>query len=254
MIKHSFVQCLDSRRSSVAVLEMDLNTEQVVRTWNITGKPYGSPDGRFILVLHLSVNRTANVLLDSKVHVLFISGGSSTPVLKSTLDISFGVSRLVFGKKFGQEGGYPVLKPTLHIPSVVSEQVYDKVGQGDSYVAYISLLYSDKIAVLDLDQLASGNAAAVSYIEGVGSEITAPRMHAVSRPLALSGRWLVSPANANNSVVIIDTSTRKIHGMVMGVIGGQGLIATPAAAAQGTYRFKETLVIALMSALFKSII
>ena len=99
-----------------------------------------------------------------------------------------------------------------------------KTGQQGGYLAYISLLYSDKIAVIDLDRLES-YASKISYIEGVGSVFTAPGMHAVHRALLRSGPWLVSPATANNSVAIINTAAGELHGMVMGVVGGRGLYA-----------------------------
>ena len=226
--KHTFVQCYISFKP-VSLLEMDLTNEQVIRKWNFTGKPFASPDGRFIVTLYKSVNETKNLLLDSKVYVLHISEKGNSPIL-STLDIPSGVSELVFNKKADHQRGY---------------------------VAYISLLYSDKIAVLDLGQLESGSAA-VSYVEGVGFEYTAPGLHAVSRPLFVSGRWLVSPASANNSVAIIDTSTLKLHGMVTGVVKGQGVVAvllspkssppSPTAGAEGILRFNGILILAMLLA------
>ena len=194
--KHAFVQCYASRRS-VALLEMDLASDQIVKKWNVTGVPYASPDGRYIITLYKYVNETANLLLDSKVYVLFIPDNISTAVFKYKFNIPGGVSKLVFDKKAGKQGGY---------------------------LAYISLLYSDKIAVMDLDLLES-YATKISYIQGVGSVFTAPGMHAVNRFLLGSGSWLVSPATANNSVAIINTATRELHGMVMGVVGGRGLFA-----------------------------
>ena len=194
--KHTFVQCYVSYKP-VSLLEMDLTNEQVIRKWNFTGKPFASPDGRFIVTLYKSVNETVNLLVNSKVYVLHISENGTS--ILSTLDIPSGVSELVFDKKADHQSGY---------------------------VAYISLLYSDKIAVLDLDQLESGSDA-LSYVEGVGSVYSAPGSHSVSRPLFVSGRWLVSPASANNSVAIIDTSTQKLHGMVKGVVNGKGVVAAP---------------------------
>ncbi|XP_067032288.1 follistatin-related protein 5-like [Acropora muricata] len=228
--KHTFVQCYVSYKP-VSLLEMDLTNEQVIRKWNFTGKPFASPDGRFIVTLYKSVNETMNLLLDSKVYVLHISENGNTPIL-STLDIPSGVSELVFDKKAGRQSGY---------------------------VAYISLLYSDKIAVLDLGQLESGSNA-VSYVEGVGFVYTAPRSHAVSRRLFVSGRWLVSPASANNSVAIIDTSTLKLHGMVKGVVRGKGVVGvqlspkssppSPTAGAEGMLRFNGILILAMQLAPF----
>ena len=222
--KHAFVQCYASRRS-VALLEMNLATDQIVKKWNTTGAPYASPDGRYIVTLYKSVNETANLLLDSKVFVLFIPDNNSVAVFKSEFNIPGGVSKLVFDKKADQQGGY---------------------------LAYISLVYSDKIAVIDLDRLES-YATKISYIEGVGSVFTAPGMHSVHRSLFKSGSWLLSPATANNSVAIINTATRELHGMVMGVAGGRRLIAvhsspfSPSVAAKKTCCSQETLIFFLFS-------
>ena len=226
--KHAFVQCFASRRP-VALLEMDLASDKIVKKWNITGAPYASPDGRYIVILYKSINETANLLLDSKVFVLFIADNNSLAVLKSKFDFPGGVSKLEFGKKNGEQGGY---------------------------LAYISLLYSDKIAVMDLDLLDS-YADKISYIEGVGSVFTAPGMHAVRRSLLRSGTWLVSPATANNSVAIINTSTGKLHGMVMGVAGGRSLFAVDLSqrngAAEKTCCSQETLIVILLFSLYKAI-
>ena len=223
--KHTFVQCF----RAAFLLEMDLTKKKVIRKWNFNGMPHASPDGRFIVTLYKSVNRTMNLLLDSKVYVLRISDNGDTSML-STPDMPSGVSRLVFDKKAGRQSGY---------------------------VAYISLLYSDKIAILDLDRLESGSGA-LSYIEGVGFVQTVPHTPGLSRPLFVSGRWLVSPASANNSVAIIDTSTLKLHGMVSGVVQGQGVIAvslspkssppSPTAGAKGMLPFNGILILAMLLA------
>ena len=228
--KHAFIQCYASRRS-VALLEMDLASDRIVKKWNVTGVPYASPDGRYIVILYKSVNETANLLLDSKVYVLFIHDSNSRTVFKSKFDIRGGVSKLVFDKKTGQQGGY---------------------------LAFISLLYSDKIAVMDLDRLDS-YALKISYIEGVGSVFTAPGMHAVHRSLLGSGPWLVSPATANNSVAIINTATGELHGMVMGVVGGRGLyavhssVSSRSGAAEKICWSQETLIITVLFSFYKAI-
>ena len=191
---HAFFDCYGSR----SLMEMDVTTDQVVRKWNFTGIPYASPDGRFIVTTYKTSNVTLNLLLDSKVYVLIISDKDSPPVLKSTLDIPGGASRLVFDKKAGKQG---------------------------AFVAYIGLVYSDKIAVLDLEILESGSGAVVSYIEGVGSVYSRPGMHSLHRPLLVSGSWLVSPATANRSLAIINIANRRLHGMVSGVVGGDGMVA-----------------------------
>jgi len=227
--KHAFVQCYASRRP-VALLEMDLASDQIVKKWSITGAPYASPDGHYIVILYKSVNETANLLLDSKVFVLFIADNNSPTVLKSTFNpFPGGVSKLEFGKKTGQQGGY---------------------------LAYISLLYSDKIAVMDLDQLGSYGTK-ITYIEGVGSVFTAPGMHAVRRSLLRSGTWLVSPATANNSVAIINTATGRLHGMVMGVVGGRSLFAVDLSQSNGAAEkiccSQETLIVFLLFSFYKAI-
>ena len=223
--KHAFVDCYSRSRSKRTLLEMDVATDQIVRKWNFTGVPHASPDGRFIVATYKSVNETENVLLDSKVYVLIISDKDSAPTLKSTLQIPWGVSYLVF----------------------------DKAGKQCGFLAYISLLYSDKIAVLDLDLLESGSGAAVSYIEGVGRVFSAPGMHAVSRPLLVSGSWLVAPATANKSVAIINTATQQLYGMVPGVVGGKGLIAvrkTQSTGAAGDTSRSQMMIFVLLSVLF----
>ena len=219
--KHAFFDCIGSR----ALLEMDITTDKIVRKWNFTGVPHASPDGRYIVALYKSVNESANLLLASKVNVLIISGKDSAPTLKSTLDIPGGVSSLVFDEKASKQG---------------------------SFVAYISLVYKDKIAVLDLDL------ASVSYIEGVGSVFSKPGMHSVNRPLLVSGSWLVSPATANNSVAVIDTATQELQGMVSGVVGGNGLVAVhpkplspaPPTGAAGSTSRPPVLVFVLIIALY----
>ena len=220
--KHAFFDCIGSR----TLLEMDITNDKIVHKWNFTGVPYVSPDGRYIVVLYKSVNETANLLLASQVYVLTISGKDSTTALKSTLDIPGGVRDLVFVQKVDKKG---------------------------SFIAYISLVYRDKIAMLDLDILESGNTK-ISYIEGVGSVYSAPGMHAVRRPLLVSGSWLVTPATANNSVAIINIASRELHGMVSGVVGGKGLVAVhpnpSSAPPTSTYSSREMLIFSLLCALY----
>ena len=194
--KHAFFDCYRSS-TKVALLEMNLSNDTIVRKWNIAGVPYASPDGRYIVALYKSVNESTNLLLASKVYVLVIPGKDSATILKSTLDIAGGVSDLVY---------------------------YEKVEKKGSFIAYISLIYSDKIAVLDLDSIDSGNPQ-ISYIVNVGSVYSAPGMHAISRPLVASGPWLVTPATANQSLAIINIATQELYGMVKGVVGASGMVA-----------------------------
>ena len=182
--KHGFFDCIGSK----TLLELDIATDQVVRSYNFTGRPYATKYGRYIVTLYKSVNESINMLLTSEVVILVVSGKDSAPIQKPTVKIPGGVSRLVFD------------------PKILS-------------VAYISLVYLDKIAVLDLDSLR------VSYIDGVGSVLTAPGMHSVSRSLVVAGPWMVTPATANNSVAVINIANRELEGMVQGVVQGLSMIA-----------------------------
>ena len=158
------------------------------------------------------------MLLTSEVVILVVSGKDSAPIQKPTVKIPGGVSRLVFDTK---------------IPSV----------------AYISLVYLDKIAVLDLDSLQ------VSYIDEVGSVLTAAGMHSVSRSLVVAGPWMVTPATANNSVAVINIANRELEGMVQGVVQGLRMIAVrqkvpvPLNAAELIYFSPLKLIITLLFAL-----
>ena len=142
-------------------------------------------------------NESANLLIASKVYVLVIPGKDSATILKSIIDIAGGVSDLVY---------------------------YEKLDKKGSFIAYISLIYSDKIAVLDLDSMDSGNTQ-ISYIVNVGSVYSAPGMHSVSRRLVASGPWLVTPASANQSLAIINIATQELYGMVKDVVGARGMVA-----------------------------
>lgn len=212
--EHGFFDCLGPNK----LLELDISTDRIVRKWNFTGVPYASPDGGFIVSLYKSVNESVNILLASKVYVLVVADKDRAPVLKSPIDVPGGVSDLVFDTKH-------------------------------SSVAYISLIYSDKIAVLNLKLLQ------VTYISGVGTVLTKPGMHAVSRPLIMAGSWIATPATASNSVALIDAATRELYGMVSGVPGGKGLVAVhpkalppPSAAAKSHYHSQAMLVFTFLSA------
>ena len=208
--KHGFFDCLGRN----TLLELDVASDRIVRKWNFTGVPYASPDGRFIVSLYKAVNESLNLLLASKVYVLVISDKDSAPVLKSPVDLPGGVSDLVFDPK-------------------------------DSSDAYISLIYSDKIAVLNLKSIK------VTYINGVGSVFSKPGMHVLSRPLIIAGSWIASPATANNSIALINAATRELHGMVLDVPGGKGLVAVhPTAAGGNHYLSREVLVFTVLSALY----
>ena len=222
--KHAFFDCYRARKK-VALLEMDLTANTILQKWNIAGEPYVSPDGRYIVALYKTVNESANLLIASKVHVLVIPGKDSATILKSTLNIAGGVSDLVY---------------------------YEKVEKKGSFIAYISLIYSDKIAVLDLD---SGNPQ-ISYIVNVGSVYSAPGMHAISRPLVASGPWLVTPATANQSLAIINIATQELYGMVKGVVGAHGMVAAyspspnPIGAGRSSCGSKEIVMFTLLYTLY----
>ena len=189
--KHGFVECYGSDE----VIELNVSSDKVVRRWNFRGVPYISPDGRYVVSLYKKVNETLNELLDSKVFVLFITDKDSSPTLKPVINVPGGVSDLVFRQKAN--------KPS-------------------SFFVFISLIYSGRIAVLDLDLLTSSDSSGkLTYIDGVGSVMSAPGMHAVGRPIIDGVKWIVSPATANDSVAVINAETRQLHGLVSGVIGGK---------------------------------
>lgn len=217
--KHAFFDC----RRKKGLLELDVSTDRVVRKWNFTGVPYASPDGRYIVSLYKDENRLTNELIASKVYVLVISGRDK-PVIHE-VDIPGGVSKLVF---------------------------YEKTGTSGRYVAYISLVYSNKIAVLDFEFLESPNYAdKVEYIEDVGSVLSGPGMHAVSRPLLVAGRWIVAPSTVDSSVAIIDTTSRKLHGIVPGVVGSKRMVAVDlqaTVAAANRHPAQEILILAVLVA------
>ena len=224
--KHAFFDCYRARKK-VALLEMDLTADTILQKWNIAGEPYVSPDSRYVVALYKTVNESANLLIASKVHVLVIPGKYSAAILKSTLDIAGGVSDLVY---------------------------YEKVEKKGSFNAYISLIYSDKIAVLDLDSVDSGNPQ-ISYIVNVGSVYSAPGMHAISRPLVASGPWLVTPATANQSLAIINIATQELYGMVKGVVGASGMVAyspspNPIGAGRSSCGSKEIVMFTLLYTLY----
>ena len=193
--KHAFFEC---RGSANELLEIDVASDKVVKKWNMRGVPYASPDGHYIVALHTIRNETSNVLVESKVYVLKISDKNSNGFLYPEIKVPGGVSKLAFGEKPEQQNSFSV---------------------------FISLIYSDKIAVIDLDLLSSANSnGKLTYIEGVGSVTSAPGMHAVGRPIVYGDGWIVSPATANSTLAIINAKTRVLHGMVSGVVAG-GLLA-----------------------------
>ena len=184
---HLYVDCQKNHRS-ISVIRMDTKSD-VYGRWNVSGSPFVSPNGKFVLVLY----RYKNI---------------------SRMNI-FGVKNPSISEHYGE----------LRIPGGVSHTVfYPKSKNPDSYYAFVTLDYSNKMAVVDLD-LAKNGMSAVTYIESVDELDTTP--HGASRDLFLSGKWIISPATKSKTVVIIDADTRKVHGKVNDVNGGKFAVWVP---------------------------
>ena len=190
--QHGFFDCQGSR----VVLELDTNTDRVVRKWDFPGYPHTSPNGRYVVTPYAPVNETDNRLLGSKVYIIEIPEGSA-PVQRQAIDIPGGVNDLVFVEKEGKPG---------------------------SYFVFITLLYTDKVAVLDLDLASSADPRKVTYIGGVGRVFSRPGMHAIARPIAVGGDWIITPATLNKTAAIINAKTRKLHATVEGIVGGKRIV------------------------------
>ena len=109
--------------------------------------------------------------------------------------------------------------PELRIPGGVSHAIfYPKKENPDSYIVFVTLDYSNKMAVIDLDLAKKGDISDVKYIENVDFLDSMP--HGASRKLFISGKWIISPASKNKTVVIINADTQKVHGKVSAVNGG----------------------------------
>lgn len=181
--KHLFVECRKKMGNSIVQMKVP-NGNMTSR--KILGSPFVSPDGRYIIMLYAPVNETANKLLDSRMNVLEVATDRKYPEIR----IPGGVSRVVFyAKKSG------------------------------SYYAFVTLKYTNKIAVVDLDLAKNGISSDVlTYIDDVGDANTGT--HAASRGIFSGGKWIVSPAFKSKIVVVIDADTRKVHGKVGNVNGG----------------------------------
>lgn len=182
--KHLFVQCRKKMGNSIVQMQVPNGK---MRSKIILGTPFVSPDGHYVIMLYAWVNKTDNKLMvDSRMNVLEVATDTTYPELL----IPGGVSRVVFyAKKHG------------------------------SYYAFVTLIYENKIAVVDLDLAKNGNLSDVTYIDNVG-DVSTTGTHAVSRRIFSGGKWIVSPASKSKTVVVIDADTRKVHGKVDNVNGG----------------------------------
>ena len=181
--KRLYVEC-QFRHRSLSLLELNVANDVVTEEHKFPGFPFVSPNGRFVLALY----RYKNV---SRMNILAINGMKN--------------------EKY----------PELRIPGGVSHAAfYPKKENPDSYIVFVTLDYSNKMAVIDLDLAKKGDISDVKYIENVGFLDSRP--HGASRKLFISGKWIISPASKNKTVVIINAETQKVHGKV-GVVNGGDL-------------------------------
>ncbi|XP_028392309.1 follistatin-related protein 4-like [Dendronephthya gigantea] len=111
--------------------------------------------------------------------------------------------------------GFKASHAKLAIPNGVSNPVfYPKSNSSVSYYVFFSLDHADKMMVVDLDLAKNGNISAVKYIEGVNSFFG--RFY----NLFINDKWIIYVVDADNTVVIINAETQKIHGKIKGVNGG----------------------------------
>ncbi|CAB4013436.1 follistatin-related 5-like [Paramuricea clavata] len=184
--KRLYVECQSLFRS-VSILELNAANDSLTKEYKFPGSPFVSPNGRYVVVLYRYKSRTN--ITTSRMNILAVSGS--------------GVEHY----------------PELRIPGGVSHAVfYPKSKNSDSYNVFITLDYSDKMAVVDLDVAKNGNISDVKYIENIDFLDSKP--HGASRKLFISGKWIISPATKSKTVVIINAETQKVHGKVSGVNGG----------------------------------
>ena len=184
-----YVAC-QKRYRSISTIEMNTKSNQY-SLWSFPGFPFVSPNGKYVVVLY----RYKNV---SRMNILGVKSPSDISERYRELRIPGGVSHAVF---------------------------YPKSKNPDSYYAFVTLDYSNKMAVVDLD-LVKSNSSAVTYIENVGELDTKP--HGARRDLFISGKWIISPATKPKHVVIIDAEARKVHGKITNVNGGNFAVWVPA--------------------------
>ncbi len=178
--KHIYVECR-KQNQSMSIIEFNA-ARSLQKVWKFPGFPFVSPNGRYVVVLY----RYKNI---SRMNILAVTGSKSERY------------------------------PELRIPGGVSHAVfYPKSKTSHSYNVFITLDYSNKMAVVDLDLAKNGRISDVKYIEDVGLLDT--KRHGASRELFISGKWIVSPATKSKTVVIVNAETQKVHGKVSGVNGG----------------------------------
>ena len=185
-----YVECQKNHRSK-SIIQMNLKSN-VNRQWSYPGFPFVSPDGKYVVILY---RRSRNI---SRMNILAVNSPTSTEFY-SELRILGGVSHAVF---------------------------YPKRENSGSYYVFVTLDYSNKMAVVDLDLAKNGNISAVTYIENVDELDSTP--HGASRDLFISGKWIISPATKSKTVVIINAETQKVHGKVNKVNGGGFAVWVPA--------------------------
>ena len=184
---HLYVAC-KKKYPTISIIEMDTNSNEYTRR-SFPGFPFVSPNGKFIVVLY----RYKNI---SRMNILAVKNPSTS-------------------EHYGE----------LRIPGGVSHAVfYPKSENPNSYYAFVTLDYSDKMAVVDLD-LAKNGMSAVTYIENVDELDTT--LHGAPRDLFIGGKWIISPATKSKTVVIIDADTRKVHGKISDVNGGSFAVWVP---------------------------
>ena len=186
---HLYVECLRNNQSS-SNIEIYTTSNVFIGRGGIPGFPFVSPDGKYVVALSRDKST-------SRMNILAIKTRSSI--------YSYG---------------------ELRIPGGVSHAVfYPKSKNPDSYYAFVTLDYSNKMAVVDLDLAESKNILAVTYIENVDELDTTP--HGASRDLFIGGKWIISPATKSKTVVIINADTRKVHGKISDVNGGSFAVWVP---------------------------
>ena len=183
-----YVEC-QKRHRSISTIEMNTKSNQY-SLGSFPGFPFVSPNGKYVVVLF----RYKNV---SRMNILSVKSPSDSFEHYGERRIPGGVSHAVF---------------------------YPKANNPDSYYAFVTLDYSNKMAVVDLD-LVKSNSSAVTYIENVGELDTRP--HGASRDLFISGKWIISPATKSKTVVIIDAKARKVHGKISDVNEGDFAVWVP---------------------------
>ncbi|XP_028392508.1 follistatin-related protein 5-like isoform X3 [Dendronephthya gigantea] len=186
--KYLFVECHKRDGSSWLIMQ-GINGGGTLMT-NTPGAPFVSPNGRYIVFL----NRNTSMM-----NTLAFEGFAGINIYShSRLRIPGGVSHAVF---------------------------FPKGKTSNSYSVFVTLDYSNKIAVVDLSFGEKLNISDVKYIENVGFLDTTT--HGASRNLFINDKWIISPATRDKTVVIINAETQKIHGKINEVNGGTFAVLAP---------------------------